>query len=138
MKNKDIETGAKPEARSLKLEARAEANSAEIAGPAAGGAALQGFMPSCCTGNEKSVTGRQISLQDAKFSYRDAKNSRRTGDFVTGSAQNEAGPVTAGDWRMLVSDFRLADSEEKQNTTAEKSAKYELKANILNSTAYGT
>lgn len=101
----------KPEARSLKPEARAEANSAEIAGPAAGGAALQGVMPSCYTGNEKTVTGREISLQDGKISYRDAKKSRRTGDFVTGSTQNETGPVTAGNWRMSMIECRLMNND---------------------------
>ncbi len=87
---------------------RFEANRAWIAGPAVGGPSLPGFVPSCCTGNEKSVTGREISVQDAKISCRDAKKSYRTGDFVTGSTQNGTGPAAAGDWGILKDELATA------------------------------
>ncbi len=112
----DIERNGKTEAGSRKGKGtlanpagiRSEANPAWIAGPAVDGPSLPGFVPSCCTGNEKSVTGREISVQDAKISCRDAKKSYRTGDFVTGSTQNGTGPAAAGDWGILKDELATA------------------------------
>ena len=120
-------------------------NSAKTVGHCVSGGVLRKVEPSCRVFWRPVTQELKKVAQDGRFSYRNGKKSYRTGDFVTGSRQNEAGPATArqrGENRMLMNEFRCKNSDEKQNKpTAQSSwlkAKNSIKPKIKTDTLLST